>query len=70
MVSIEKNSEIKNMLGDRWARLNFYYDNVKLSGARSRPWLDVGARIAEQWMFQILFEILFCKVIFKDDFSD
>ena len=36
--------------------------------ARSRPWLDVGARIAHQWMFQILSEILFCKVIFTNNF--
>ena len=60
MVSIEKNSEIKNILGDSWARLTLTVWNC--------PGLDVGARIAQQWMVQILFEILFCKVIFTNDF--
>ena len=47
MVSIEKNSEIINILARRYLS-TFDCDGVKLSGDRSRPWLDVGARIAQQ----------------------
>ena len=64
MVSIEKNSEIVNILGDSWARLTVVVWNCP----GRDPWLDVGARIVQQWMFHILFEILFCEVIFTNDF--
>ena len=47
MVSIEKNSEIVNILGNS-CMSTFDCGSVKLSGARSRLWLDVGARIAPQ----------------------
>ena len=67
MVSIEKHSEIKkNILGDSWARLTVTVWNCP-GLDRVRCLMSVH-ELPRNECSKSFFEILFCKVIFTNDF--